>query len=330
MRPAFYVTGLSAAANDRVTNITLTDSAGVQSDEVSIRLDDRDYALALPPHGQVIQVQLGYAETGLVNMGTFEVDDVSGKSAQARTVLIKAKAQAHVNSDVKAPKTQPWDEKTLGEIVGAIAMRNGYIPEVDPSLAGIWYDHLDQSHESDTHFLTRIAQKHDAYSKFQDGKLLFKPRQITNGLVTVVEGNMVQQSAGGARTVATEVSWTLSRRSDYQSVRASWKDRDKGEHRYEVVGSGEPQFDMKHVYENKGLAREAAHSKLKELLRGTGTVDSVSFPGDPYVRAEMTLVLQGMRPEICGVDWVVVEARHVMDGSSGYKTTAKLERELKS
>ena len=105
MKCAFFITGLTAEANKRVLSITVTDEAGVQSDRVQIRLDDENYRLETPPKGQIIEVYLGYEETGLEKLSTFQVDEVRFLETQAVTMEISANAQFHEQNNTKAPQT---------------------------------------------------------------------------------------------------------------------------------------------------------------------------------------------------------------------------------
>lgn len=321
MRPIFKITGLSDAANDRVLSINIQDNAGIEGDNVTITLDDRDYEMTWIPPGTRIDVFLGYDKTGLVHMGHYEVDEAQHKESQAAQVVIKGNAQYHSEkSGIKKPVTQPWDEQSLASIVGAIAARNGYGAEIDPEVAAFYYDHLDQDQESDIHFLSRLAEKHDCYVKLQDGKLLFMSRERTTGAVTVEKNTQTQWTDVGWRTIGTDLSATVNLRQKYNSVRTHWIDKESNECVYEVAGSGEPQFDVRRSYEHRGQAKMAAEKKLKRLARGEGQIDSLSLPGDPNIRAEMELSLVGFRPEICAMQWITTRVTHSYD-NGGYKTS---------
>ena len=198
---------------------------------------------------------------------------------------------------------------------------------IDADMASIYYDHLDQSEESDINFVTRIAEKHDAFAKFQDQKLQVRPRDKTNGLIFIKKESKTQLSIGGlVVTVATSLTATSASRNKYQSVKAYWHDLDQAHRTAEVIGAGEPQWQMKSTFETQGKAKQAAEAKLKQLQRGTGTLDSLTCPGNPAIRAEMDLLLVGFRPDV-NYKWVVTSATHTMD-NSGYKTVVKAEREL--
>lgn len=324
MRPDFRISGLSAKANDRVLSVSVDDSAGIKSDKATLILDDRDYLLEWPQSGQIITVEMGYKETGLMMMGTFEVDEISHTDAQVAGFQITANAQTHTASNIKAPQTLPYDEKTLGQIVGEIAGRNGYTPEVHIDVAGIPFDHIDQREESDTHFLSRLAERFDCYVKFQDGKLLFKPRERTNGIVIVSRGSMTQITSKGLKTIGISLNATANTRNEYKSCKAAWHNVHTGERVYEVVGVGDPQYELRSTFESKQAALDAAGAKLKGLGRGTGQINSLSMPGDPSARAEMTLQLVNFRPEVCNKEWIITNAVHTID-SGGYVTSLKAD-----
>ena len=326
MTPEVKITGLSAAANDRLLSVSLTDNASIESDSVNITLDDRDYALEWPEKGKSITVLMGYKETGLIKMGDFEVDQVRHSDSPASKFEITANAQKHKHANVKAAKTQPWDEQTLGDILSTIASRNGYTPDIHPSLASIYYDHLDQTEESDIHFATRLAERHDAYAKFQDGKLLFYPRDETQGSVTIERSRQPQWTDTGWKTIGTSCTASINTRNEYKSVKACWHNEHENQRVYETVGEGDPQHEIRTVYESKEKALNAANAKLQELKRNTGQIENLSIPGDANVRAEMDLTLVGFRPELTAIAWVIKTATHTIDGG-GYKTVIKAEVE---
>ncbi len=314
MRPDFLITGLSANANDRLLSITVTDEAGIKSDAVKISLDDRDYKLATPPTGQRIKVFLGYKETGLTDMGLFEIDEVSFQESPVKMMEMSARGQFHENSNIKQPRTQPWDEQTLGGIISAIAGRNGYTPDIDGTLAGIWYDHVDQTEESDIHFASRLAEQYDAYAKLADGKLLFKPRGKTNGSITVIN------------TDSTHITGRLNRRNKYKSVKAWWHDPHKANRKSEVTSDEEPQFEIRHTFESKEKAALAAAAKFEQLQRGTGEITQLTIPGNPAAKAEMDLITQGFRPDL-NKTWVITSVTHTWT-DSGATSSIKAEESL--
>ena len=65
---------------DRVVLIKVESrDGGGDADVIDISLDDRDWIIATPSIGegsQTVQVNLGYAETVMYDMGTFQIDDL--------------------------------------------------------------------------------------------------------------------------------------------------------------------------------------------------------------------------------------------------------------
>ena len=99
MQPIFRIYAnsqeITAAIRDRLIELVVTDEAGIQSDELKLTLDDRrreDGSIAeLPRIGTVLTVSIGYAETRLVSLGRFIVDELEIRSPPA-TLTVSAKA----------------------------------------------------------------------------------------------------------------------------------------------------------------------------------------------------------------------------------------------
>ena len=79
MTPIYSITvdggDITAKVADRLISLRITDEAGIKSDTVSLTLDNRDNAVAVPRHGVIMKVSLGYAETDMIFMGAYTVDE---------------------------------------------------------------------------------------------------------------------------------------------------------------------------------------------------------------------------------------------------------------
>jgi len=98
-----------------------------------------------------------------VPMGIYTADEVVVKGPPD-TVTIRGKA-ANLGGSIKEQKTRAWDEKTIREVVRTIAGEHKLQPKVAEAYADFFYDHLDQTDESDLNFLMRLAKGHDALAK---------------------------------------------------------------------------------------------------------------------------------------------------------------------
>ncbi len=324
MIPKFRITGLSRAVNERVLSITVTDELGLKSDSAKVRFDNTDYIISAPPQGTIFDVYLGFDKTGLVLMGKYQLDTIRYSESQAALIEITGNAQYHVDNGLKAPHDKKWDEKTLGDIFGEIAGKNGYEPKIDGAISGIYYDHLDQNGESDIAFATRIAEKHDAAVKFQEGKMLVAPRNKTEGMVILKKGNKGWSIPGFVLEIPVGITATFHARNKYESVKAFWQDPDKARRTGEIAGTGSPMFDIQHTFASKGEAKSAAAAKLTQLSRGTSSLETIALPGNPHIRAGMKLILMKFHPDING-EWIIMSATHSFS-NSGYSTSVKAEQ----
>jgi phage protein D len=85
---------------------------------------------------------------------------------------IKAHA-ADFKSTLKERISGSFSGQTIGSLVDLIASKHGLIPKVSGALADVVIDHIDQTNESDMHFLTRLAGNYGAIAKPANGNLIF-------------------------------------------------------------------------------------------------------------------------------------------------------------
>ena len=175
---------VTALLKDRLISLSIVDEAGVKSDTAVIVIDDRDYRVELPKVGALLEISLGFKETGLITLGTYTVDEISGEGPVDK-MTIKAKA-ADMLSGIRAPKTRNWDDVTLEDIVVTIASEHDLTPAVSDSLKAHFYKYLAQTSESDLNLLTRLAHDLDATAKPAGGALVFVKRGIGKTIRPVI------------------------------------------------------------------------------------------------------------------------------------------------
>lgn len=322
MRPQFRVTSngndITAAISDRLLQLRVTDQAGQKSDTCEITVDDRGQEMALPQVGTRLEVSMGYEE--LVRMGSYVVDEVS-MSYPPAIVKVRAKAMS-MAPQYKTPKTRSWDNQTIGQIVAFIAGEHNLTPRVGSEYVNVLIEHIDQTEESDAHFLTRLAQQHGAVAKPIEGNLVFVP-----------EG---QGGTAGGRTLQTitinaddckNYSATIKDRGNYTQVSAKYLDKETGR---EVTiiepvagserfwgGAGDTFRDRK-LYPTEEEARAAAVARGDQLAKGQIQV-KLQMGGAPWVFAEHPLQLVGFNTAVTA-DLIVHSVSHEY-GSRGFITS---------
>lgn len=327
---------ITAAVRDRLLELVVTDEAGIQSDELKLTLDDRrreDGAIAeLPRIGTSLTVSLGYAESTLVSLGRFIVDELEIRAPPA-TLTVSAKA-ADMVGPFRSPKTRSWDETTLGKIVEKIAGEHRYTPKFDPELGRIAIGHLDQTEESDMALLTRLAGKHDAVAKPVAGFLVLAKQGavksvtgLTLSTITLKASDLAewryQHSARklGGSGATQEANTQLPPPPATGGTKAYWWDFGLGERR-EVTTGKPPYQEIRYVHATEAEAKAAAATRKNTGERGQGEL-SFSLPGDPRLAAEgrLTLNLRSSIP----TDWSIKRVEHRL-GSQGYTTQVECER----
>ena len=321
MTPLFRILAdsvdVTAAFAGRLSSLSVSDAAGIESDAAEIVIDDRDGKIALPRTGAELDVRMGYEQTGLAPMGLFVVDEIS-LAGPPRAMTIRARA-ADLRQSLKRPRTRPWDGATIGAIVATIAAEHGYEPRCAAALAVETIAHIDQVDESDLHFLTRLAQQRGAVTKPAGGMLLFVPA----GEAKSATGKTLPAAAlAGGQVGRYEV--TLAERGKYPAVTARWYDAAAASEQTVTVGSGEPVYTIGRRYPDHDAAYTAAKARLAAFARGTATL-RLTAPGDTRLMAEGRLTVSGLRSGVNG-DWTMTRVSHRID-RAGY--TCEIEAEAK-
>lgn len=300
----------------RLLRLRITDEAGTRADTCEMTLDDRDNRIAWPRHGAILQISLGYQGRVLSLMGAYIVDEVA-HNGPPNTMTIRAKA-ADMIASLKAPKTRAWEQQSLGQIVDHIAREHSLTPRVSEALDQIVMPHIDQTEESDLHFLTRLARQYDAVAKLSNGFLLF-----------VVKGEAKSASGQPLTAIALNQAQILRHRltqadrGKYVAVRTFWQDVTAAERIPVVTGEGEPIYTLRESFADATQAADAGRATLNTLQRGEATL-SLTVVGNVSIQAEAPLSVNGLRDPIAG-QWLIKRAEHQLDGSQGFITQLDAE-----
>ncbi|MCF5940924.1 phage late control D family protein, partial [Xanthomonas perforans] len=144
----------------RLLDLTLTECRGGEADQLDLRIHDHDGKIALPKRGVRLAVALGWKATGLVDKGSFIVDEVEYSGAPD-VITVRARS-ADLTANVRTRRERSWHNTTLGAVLNTLAGEHGLTPRVAESLAKIKLPHLDQANESDMNLLTSLGQRFDA------------------------------------------------------------------------------------------------------------------------------------------------------------------------
>lgn len=323
--PKYHITAdnkpLSALISDRIMSITLTDNRSLTSDEIEITLDDHDGALLLPKRGVTLALSLGWS-TGLFDKGKFTVDEVTWQGTPD-TITIRARS-ADFTSDLKSGKRQSYHQQTFGQIAATIAARHKLTLSMTSSLKNIDIGHIDQTDESDIHFLTRLARANGAEATIKQKKLLiFKAGTAKTSSGKDLPMITITRADGDGYHYAEN-----DRDHDYTGVVAYYHDDGKARRTGRHVGKEGKEKRLKGTFANEADAEQAAQSEQGRLNRNMATFTITKAIGMPEISTENPVQLSGFKTSIDKLKWIVAKAIHHFEKNGGLTTDIELESSL--
>lgn len=132
---------VTAAFNDRMTDLVVTDHDGMQADEFKIVVDDRDWIIQPPRKGARIEVwmcdNLGAAPWA--KMGVFTVNRRKRSFGKDKGKVLEVSGKStDLRKSAKQPRTGAYKTgTTYQQLADEVAGRHGLTAKVSPSLAGL-------------------------------------------------------------------------------------------------------------------------------------------------------------------------------------------------
>ncbi|MBV6887930.1 phage late control D family protein [Xanthomonas campestris pv. spermacoces] len=302
----------------RLRDLTLIECRGGEADQLDLRIHDHDGKMALPKRGVRLSVALGWKATGLIDKGTFIVDEVEYSGAPD-IITVRARS-ADLTANMRIRRERSWHNTTLGAVLNTIAGEHGLTPRVAEALARTKLPHLDQANESDINLLTRLGQRFDAVATVKAGSLLFAPI----GAGTTTSGKPLP-SVTLTRREGDQHRYSVADRDAYTGVRAYWMDKGKARRQSVLVGTDDNAKRLQESYADEATARQHAHAELERVKRGMAKFDYTLAIGRADLFPEQTVKVSGFKPEIDGSRWLIAKTTHTMIGSSGFTTALELE-----
>jgi hypothetical protein len=323
--PAFRLTvdgrDIAQLVSPRLMSLELTDNRGVEADQLSITLSDHDGLLAIPPKGAVLRLWLGWSDTGLVDKGTYTVDETEHSGAPD-VLSIRARS-ADLRKGLKTKRERSWSNTTLGKVLGDIAIGNGLSATIAGALDGLPILQLDQANESDANLISRLGEEFDAVASVKAGCLLCLPAgggKTARGLdlphITLTRADGDQHR------------YLQADRDSYDGVRAYYYDVNSAKKQEAIAGGGDNLKDLRHTYSDQQSALRAARSEFRRLQRGSATLSYNLAMGRPDLIPELTYTLQGVKAEIDEIIWYGGNVHHSLSADGGYTVSLELESKL--
>lgn len=308
---------LAERVNPRFMSLAISETRDEEADQLDLSLTDHDGLLEIPRRGAVIKVAIGWDTSGLVDKGTFTVDETGHRGAPD-TVIIRARS-ADLTGPLRTRTERSFHGKTIKQIVEQIALANGMKAVIGTLFASKVIKHIDQANESDLNFLNRIGKRYDAVATIKEGRLLFMP---VRGAKTASGQEMPVRTI--YRRDGDQHDFLETARDAYTGVKAFWMDPRKAVKRSVVVGVLGNAKHLRDTYANESDALEAAQSEWQRIRRGLATMRYTMAFGVPELSAQHRVHFPDMKAPINEIDWLAKRLKHSLD-ESGLTTDLELE-----
>lgn len=327
--PAYVLTiggrDITPTLSGLLMRLTLTESRGDEADQLDIELDDSTGRIHIPPTGETIALRLGWQGEQLTDKGEFVVDEVEHRGAPD-VLTIRARS-ADMKGSLRVRREASHHGKTLGQIVQAVAARHKLAARVDATLARLKIGHVDQTHESDLHFLTRLARRYDAVATVKKGHLIFQP---INARTTASGQPLADVTI--TRASGDKHRWHRAERDSYDAVSAEWQDNRRARKRRAVAGKKDGGTrkgavkKLRDIYGSEAEALAAARAEMQRIERGEATLELTLAFARPDIAPQSLARISGWdKAEIDGAAWLVKTCTHDLDAGGGFTTKIELE-----
>lgn len=311
---------ITAAIEKRLMGIELTDNRGLEADQLDVTLSDHDGRLVIPPKGAILRVWLGWSDTGLVDKGSYTVDETEHSGAPDQ-LSIRARS-VDLRAGLKVKRERSWHNQTIGSVIQSIAGAYGLGPVVSAVMSAIELVHLDQANESDANLLARLGQEYDAIATVKADRLLFMP---IGKAISASGLNLPHISL--SRVDGDQHRFLQADRDSYTGVRAFYYEVNSAEKKEAISGGGENIKDLRHAFADRKSALVAASAEWSRLQRGTATLSYTLARGRPDLTPELTYSLTGIKQEIADIIWLGGNVKHSFT-SDAFTTSLELESKL--
>ena len=323
--PVFRLTvegnDIAQRISPRLISLELTDNRGLEADQLSITLSDHDGLLAIPAKGAQLQLWLGWSDTGLVDKGSYTLDEIEHSGAPD-TLSLRARS-ADLRKSLKIKRERSWSNTTLGDVIRDLALGNGLKPTIAQKLEGLPILQLDQANESDANLICRLGEEFDAVASVKAGCLLCLPAGGGQSVSGTALPHITLTRADG-----DQHRYLQADRDSYDGVRAYYYDINSAKKQQAIAGAGDNLKDLRHTYSDQQSALRAARAEFRRLQRGSATLSYNLAMGRADLIPELTYTLLGVKAEIDAIIWYGGNVQHRLTADGGYTVSLELESKL--
>ncbi|QHM72469.1 phage late control D family protein [Mixta intestinalis] len=338
---------VTTSFRERLIELKLSDNRGFEADRLTISLDDTDGQLVLPPRGGFIKLFIGWKGQALLEKGEYIIDTVTHSGAPDKLSITANSIDYRGRMNVR--REASYHETTLEAVVKQVAERHRLKPVIAEKFKNIEIKHIDQTQETDSAFISRLASLYGAVAVIKmENLLFFEPGgAVTASGKPVPPLTLVRQDGNthifsiadrGAYT-GVVARWldtkdtqpkqvTLQRKNKGQSHTTGQQGAEKSQTSTEpdsyLMGSADNVLVLSAIYKNKEEAISAAKAKWQEFQRSVATFTLKLANGRADLIPEMPVKVSGFKSVIDAQSWLIKSVEHSIS-NGGYINTLELE-----
>ena len=173
VKPRFKVVvngkDITETINQNATRISFHDEDGTSSDDIRLSVEG---SFRRPAYGDEIKLWIG-DENAMMFCGTFAVQNSKVSVSNGSKIEISATG-VDFSSGTKVKRNKSYENLSIKQVVTQIAKKQELKVECDYD--DLFIVHIEQSNESDLHFLKRLASEYNALFAIKNNTLIFKQK----------------------------------------------------------------------------------------------------------------------------------------------------------
>jgi len=317
---------ITADLTPYLMRVAYTDRLTGEADALDVELAETDAVKSrwlsewYPDKGMEIEAEIGYAGQPLVPCGAFDVDEIEVESPPM-TIRIRALATG-ISRAVRTRIGKKYENTTLAKILDEIAQRIGAKRKGEVTNTPI--DRATQYQETDWAFAVRIAREYGYALKLTGNNktlAVMKLGEDAEPVRALAPGDLTRLAY---RDRITDVpSRTELRHHDASTGQLVIYDVSNGK-MIPVEHVAAADTKKRHVRAKTPAQARAIAEAEQARHEIDKTSMEVALPGDPRLVAGACVDVTGFS-RLDG-RYLIIEARHEIDRSSGYATTLRLKR----
>lgn len=306
-------------------SLSYTDHLSDQSDELQVVFEDAEkkwLGAWFPTQGDKLTLQLGYQGEPLVNLGSFELDEIEWGWTQSGSVVSLKALSTGLTKANRTLKPKAYENTTLAEIVKRVAKRLHL--SVTGTVAPIPIKRVTQYQERDVEFLTRLAHEYHHSFKIVGKTLVFTTMKSLEERTPVAAIDLSEVKSLRLRDRISEAAAKVEvvglNQQAKKPVKATKKRKSKRPTKKRAASSNADTLKIVTRAESQAQMNARAEAAMGE--NDEQQAGNITLIGNPKLVAGNTIWLTNMG--MFSGKYLIKQARHSLSRSSGYTTELEI------